>query len=122
MADEPRVICASGALADGGAGVRFTVSTVEGEQPAFAVRYGGTVYAYINRCAHVPMEMDWVENRFFDEEGRWILCATHGALYEPASGECVAGPPCGRSLHRLSLRVEANAVWCECPGPLPDDA
>ena len=26
---------------------------------------------------------------------RWIVCALHGAAYEPASGRCVGGP-CGR--------------------------
>jgi nitrite reductase/ring-hydroxylating ferredoxin subunit len=26
---------------------------------AFALRYEGQVVAYLNRCVHVPTEMDW---------------------------------------------------------------
>jgi nitrite reductase/ring-hydroxylating ferredoxin subunit len=33
---------------------------------AFAIRYKGQVHAYLNRCTHVPMEMDYQPNRFFD--------------------------------------------------------
>ena len=54
------MICASGALQDGGDGVRFTVRRGEVELPAFVVRHGGVVHAYINRCAHVPIELDWL--------------------------------------------------------------
>lgn len=103
MADQPRVICASGALEDGGVGVRFTVSTAQGEQPAFAVRYSGTVYAYINRCAHVPMEMDWASGAFFDYSKLYLICATHGAMYLPHTGLCVMGPCPGKRLEPVAV-------------------
>ena len=38
------------------------------------------------------MEMDWQPDRFFDDTGRWLLCGTHGAVYQPDTGECAAGP------------------------------
>ena len=101
---------------------KFTLDCDGREIPGFVLNWQGELRAYVNRCRHVPMEMDWVENRFWSDDGRWILCATHGALYEPESGECVAGPPCGKSLVPLVLRVDGDDVWCECPGPLPDDA
>lgn len=69
---------------------------------AFAVRHQGQVQAYLNRCTHVAMEMDFQPNRFFDAEGRWLLCATHGAAYDPATGQC-AGGPCRGSLVRIPL-------------------
>ena len=50
--DERIVVCASGALADGGDGVRFEVRRGGETASAFAVRYEGRVYAYVNRCAH----------------------------------------------------------------------
>ena len=31
---------------------------------AFAVRYDGQAYAYLNQCSHVPMEMDYQPDRF----------------------------------------------------------
>jgi nitrite reductase/ring-hydroxylating ferredoxin subunit len=62
---------------------------------AFALRFDGTVRAYLNRCLHVPTEMDWQPGEFLDMDKRWILCSIHGATYEPADGRCVGGP-CGR--------------------------
>ena len=91
------------------------------EIEGFVLNYAGELHAYVNRCRHVPMSLDWVENQFFTEDGRFLQCATHGAYYRPESGECVAGPPCGRSLFRVPLRIEADAVIAEWPGPLEED-
>ena len=41
------MICASGALQDGGDGVRFTVRRGEVDLPAFVVRHGGAVHASV---------------------------------------------------------------------------
>lgn len=88
-------ICASEDLSDGGPGFRFRVSIRSRQAPAFVVRYRGGVYGYLNECAHKAVELDWEEGHFFDAEGRHLICATHGALYEPVSGAC-AGGRCGR--------------------------
>jgi nitrite reductase/ring-hydroxylating ferredoxin subunit len=104
MAEAPRVICASEALVDSGRGVRFEVEYFGEPAPAFAVRYRGCVHAYLNRCAHVAMELDWQEGVFFDAEGRDLVCATHGAVYEPSSGRCLGGP-CNRGA-LVKLRIE----------------
>jgi nitrite reductase/ring-hydroxylating ferredoxin subunit len=47
------------------------------------VRYGGVVYGYLNRCAHVPIELDWAEGEFFESSGLYLMCATHGAVMRP---------------------------------------
>ena len=75
-------LCASDALADSGAAVPFDV--VYQGQPcrAFAIRFQGQAHAYLNRCGHVPMEMDYVDGQFFDSSGQWLMCATHGATYD----------------------------------------
>jgi nitrite reductase/ring-hydroxylating ferredoxin subunit len=104
MADGERLICAAEALADSGRGVRFEVEYFGQPAPAFAVRYRGRVHAYLNRCAHVAMELDWQEGAFFDAEGRDLLCSTHGAAYDARSGRCVGGP-CNRT-PLVKLRVE----------------
>ncbi len=111
MADDPRVICESGALEEGGKGVRFTVRTVEGEQPAFAVRYSGKVYAYINRCAHVPVQMDWDNGAFFDYSKLYLICATHGAMYLPHTGVCVMGPCPGKRLQPVAVEERDGQVF-----------
>ena len=100
---------------------KFLLARDGQEIEGFLLNYGGELHAYVNRCRHVPMGLDWVENRFFTEDGRFVQCATHGAYYVPETGECVAGPPCGRSLFRVEIRVEGGDILAEWPGPLPDD-
>lgn len=98
-----RVICSSEALVEGGPGVRFTVTRADRTLPAFVVRSAGTAYAYINQCAHVGVELDWQEGQFFDPESGLLMCATHGALYDPASGICRDGPCRGASLIPVAI-------------------
>ena len=104
MAEAERLICPSARLRDSGKGVRFEVEYFGEPAPAFVVRYKGRVHAYLNRCAHVAMELDWQEGVFFDFAGRDLLCSTHGATYDTASGRCVGGPCNGSPL--VKLRVE----------------
>ena len=100
--DELIALCNSADLVDGGRAVAFDV--VYGGQTlrAFAIRFEGQVHAYLNRCSHVAMEMDYQEGRFFDDSGRWLLCASHGAAYAPDTGEC-AGGPCRGGLIKVDL-------------------
>ncbi|HSU76188.1 MAG TPA: Rieske 2Fe-2S domain-containing protein [Burkholderiales bacterium] len=111
MARDARLICASAALADAGRGVRFEVEYFGEPASAFAVRYQGTVYAYLNRCAHVAMELDWQEGVFFDADGRDLLCSTHGATYDAATGRCVGGPCVGRRLLKLNVEERDGMVY-----------
>jgi len=98
-----RVICAADDLVEGGRGVRFTVDRHGVSEPAFVVRFRGQVHAYLNRCAHVPVEMDWQEGEFFDHSGLYLICATHGALYAPESGRCLGGRCDGKGLVALAV-------------------
>jgi len=92
MAGSERVICSSADLTDSGDGVRFELEMEGRPEPAFAVRYRGRVYAYLNRCAHMPMELDWKPGKFFDVWGVHLICSTHGATYAPHTGRCLRGP------------------------------
>ena len=111
MAEEQRLICPSGALTDSGRGIRFEVEYFGAPAPAFAVRQGGTVHGYLNRCAHVAMELDWQEGVFFDLEGRDLICSTHGAVYQAASGRCLGGPCNGTPLVKLRLQERDGSVY-----------
>jgi nitrite reductase/ring-hydroxylating ferredoxin subunit len=86
----------------------------------FVVNWRGLLRAFVNQCRHIPMTLDWVENQFFDEAGDYLLCPTHGALYEPDGGECVVGPPCGKALYAVPLLERGDEVLALCPDPLPD--
>ena len=111
MAKAQRLICESAALADSGRGVRFEVEYFGAAAPAFVVRYAGRVHGYLNRCAHVAMELDWQEGVFFDFEGRDLLCSTHGATYDAATGRCIGGPCNGSPLVKLRLEERDGLVY-----------
>jgi nitrite reductase/ring-hydroxylating ferredoxin subunit len=100
------------ALVDGGEALRFNV-LVDGQPcSAFVVRYQGRVYGYLNRCSHVAMELDWLPGAVFDSDGRYLMCATHGALYEPDSGQCAGGPCLGRGgLRKLDVIEEGGVAY-----------
>lgn len=92
---EPLPLCASDDLLERGDAVVFDVLHFREPARAFALRFDGRVVAYLNRCLHVPTEMDWQHGKFLDGDREYILCSTHGAAYEPHTGRC-AGGPCGR--------------------------
>ena len=101
---DPQHLCAADELAERGRAVGFDVLLWRQPARAFALRFDGRVVAYINRCAHVPTEMDWQPGEFLDSGKEYILCSIHGAAYDPRNGRCVAGP-CGRGKLTL-LQVE----------------
>ncbi len=109
---EPAIfICSSDQVLEGGKGVRFPL-TAQGEDcMAFVVRYEQKARAYLNRCAHVPMELDWNQGEFFDSTGSYLMCATHGALYEPASGRCAGGPCRGGKLLPVSVIEQDQQIF-----------
>jgi nitrite reductase/ring-hydroxylating ferredoxin subunit len=49
------------------------------------------------------VELDWQPGRFFDADGMVLICSTHGALYDPATGECRGGPCRGGALERVAI-------------------
>ena len=105
--DALQLLCTSHELVNGGLAVPFDVVYSGQTCRAFAIRFQGQPQAYLNRCTHVAMELDWQPNRMFDDSGQWLLCASHGAAYEPDSGQCVSGP-CRGGLVKIML--------CECDG------
>ena len=113
-------VCAADELVDGGSGVRRAARYLNGDGVVFFIRYDGQVHGYLNRCAHVPMELDWVEGQFFDSSGLYLMCATHGAIYAPESGRCVGGPCRGARLRPVQVQErdtpEGRAVFW-----LPED-
>ncbi len=112
MEDKLIPICASDAVAEGGKGVRFAVAAGSYDTTGFVVRYDGVVRGYLNRCAHVPIELDWAEGEFFESSGLYLMCSTHGAIYAPDSGRCVGGPCRGGSLRVIKvIERDQHIYW-----------
>ena len=97
-------------LQEGGKGLRFDVLNAEGETiPAFAIKFDYQYFAYLNKCGHIAVQLDYMPGEFFDDEGRTLICSTHGAEYAPDTGACLGGPCYGVGLEPLRLR-EANGT------------
>lgn len=103
-------LCPSSELVNGGLAVPFDVIDAGRAVRAFAIRFEDTVYAYLNECTHVPMEMDWQPNQFWDDTGRWLLCSTHGAAYQAQTGACVGGP-CRGGLKKIDVKESSGMVF-----------
>jgi nitrite reductase/ring-hydroxylating ferredoxin subunit len=83
-----------------------------GEPPLALIllRCGDSVLAYRNSCPHTGVNLEWQPDRFLDISGRYLQCATHGALFRPGDGYCVRGPCAGDSLEGLPVVVKAGQV------------
>ncbi len=108
--DDLQPLCNSGDLLEAGQAVPFDVVYAGQTCRAFAIRFNGSVHAYLNRCTHVAMELDWQPNRVFDATGQWLLCASHGATYAPDTGQC-AGGPCQGGLVKIHLVDDDGVVY-----------
>ena len=82
---------------------------------AFLVNEDGNFHAYVNRCRHMPTPLDFIRDQFLSEDGKYLMCYTHGALYEFATGLCVSGPCRGEALYRLPVRVDRGEILVGCP-------
>lgn len=76
----------------------------------FVVRRGEILAGYVDRCPHAGLPLALAPGRYLTGEGDLILCATHGALFRPRDGACVAGPCAGRSLEAWPVRRDGEGV------------
>lgn len=119
-----QIICASERVKDQEEGFRFNIRSadvlglvgtaghrVDETLPAFVIRFDGVVHAYLNRCAHVEMELDWQPGQFFTMDRTALICASHDAQYLPDTGECISGPcPRGAKLFKLDIEEKNGKI------------
>jgi nitrite reductase/ring-hydroxylating ferredoxin subunit len=104
-------ICSSLDVIAGELGVRFEVTYGNESFSAFVIRHSRGINAYINRCSHQALELDWDLGHFFDLDQRYLICASHGALYAADSGQCVAGPCNGSGLEALPVVEKEGTIY-----------
>jgi len=81
----------------------------------FIVNVDGTYHAYVNRCPHAGTSLDLWPNEFLTDDRRYLICSTHGAIFERHSGLCVEGPCRGASLERLLVKADGDSLTVRCP-------
>lgn len=107
--DTTRVLCSLAELDETGSR-GFAVG--EGDWPlrGFIVKTHQGVAAYVNYCPHAGHPLNFRPNRFLTPDGNLILCGSHGALFERATGLCVLGPCAGQSLTKIPVDVTNGYV------------
>ncbi|MCK0165243.1 Rieske 2Fe-2S domain-containing protein [Marinobacter sp. S6332] len=104
--------------------VEFTLAQVETSTPmstdtlpltGFVFLDGGTPRAYLNRCPHMGVELNWKPGCFMDVDNLFLQCSTHGALFKPQNGECIAGPCQGDALTELDLQETEGVLEVKLP-------
>ena len=93
--------------------LKFSFKRMERPMEGFVGRFNGALFAYENTCRHIPISLDYGDNRFFTNQGDALMCQTHGAVYEPDTGLCTRGPCAGASLFPLEMVEEDGVLWFE---------
>ena len=96
---------------DHGMSKKFILRRNGREFEAMLLNYQGEFFAYVNRCPHIGITLDWVDNQFFTVDGRYLMCANHGATFEPATGECIWGPCLGAALQSVPLEIVGESIF-----------
>ena len=90
--------------------VTFDILLQGEKKQGFLVWFEGVFKAYLNQCRHMEVCLDWHPNDFFEEDKKFIICSTHGALYSPESGLCVDGPCKGQNLIMLNISERKDDI------------
>ena len=105
---ETRVLCRVEEIADGSA--RGFPPAPGGFNGLVAWRRGGTVRVYVNSCPHIGTPLDWLPDQFMSRDGQYLICATHGAAFAPATGECLLGPCQGDYLDTVRTEIRDGVI------------
>lgn len=109
LAAPGQVLCRFDAIADpGGKGFVFGAGVERRE--IFVIRRGAEIFAYVNSCPHIGTTLDWRPDQFLTSDKCFILCGTHGAIFDIANGLCLKGPCAGKSLTPVAVALEGASV------------
>ena len=86
------------------------------------IRTATQVHAWLNSCPHIGTSLNLHRDEFLDPQSGMLICATHGALFEPDTGRCVAGPCAGDRLVPVPVAIVDGEIYLETTISLPDSA
>jgi nitrite reductase/ring-hydroxylating ferredoxin subunit len=95
----------------------FSLTLESGPLDLFVVCNKGEYRAWLNSCPHRGTPLEWTPDDFLDDEGKHIVCATHGAIFDINNGICLMGPCSGQGLKPLQLLVRDETLFLETDQP-----
>ncbi len=94
-----------------GEALSFEFQKDEQKLRGFLIMQNANVHAYVNRCPHTGVNLEWQPNQFLDRTGQFIQCATHGARFNIQDGLCIYGPCQGRSLIPIPIEIFESKIF-----------
>ena len=104
-------------VAPAGDGAVLKVAWDGDDESLILHREGATVRAWLNVCPHAGRRLDWAPGKFLRDRQGHLMCAVHGATFELAAGECIAGPCKGSALKQIEVDVRDGVVVLRTGGP-----
>lgn len=104
-------LCRLDAVPDGGA----CVADAGLADDVVIVRRGRQAWAYINRCPHFSVCLDYEPGDVLTYGGKVLMCAHHSALFRFEDGQCIEGPCTGAALTPVAIRIVDGEVRCWSP-------
>ncbi|WP_108661399.1 Rieske (2Fe-2S) protein [Acuticoccus kandeliae] len=86
------------------------VESERGAFPILLVRAGGRLAAYLNACPHQYLPLDYRAPNLLSADGTRLLCSSHGAAFDAATGEGVDGFGLGCALDRVPVTIDADGM------------
>jgi nitrite reductase/ring-hydroxylating ferredoxin subunit len=112
--NELYVICRAVEIEDGQvSGFALMRAEPSGEPKPWRIlitRKGQNLYGYENACPHRGSRLDATPGNFLDEDGNFIACGAHGAMFDLDTGACFIGPCKGQNLAQIKLIVDDGDV------------
>ena len=93
-------------------GLHEVEAVVDGEAESLILHcdaHGG-VRAWLNVCPHAGRRLDFAPGKFLRSKTGELVCAVHGATFELANGDCVAGPCRGERLREVPVHCVDGEV------------
>ncbi len=64
---------------------------------------------WVNNCPHANLTLDIIEGKV-QSRNNDLLCANHGARFNPVTGECIKGPCKNSYLRSFPFKIKNNYV------------
>ncbi|WP_181918258.1 Rieske 2Fe-2S domain-containing protein [Wenzhouxiangella sp. 15190] len=112
--NEPVFLCPSDDLTEG----QYREFQIEqDEQPVWLIvtRQAGQPRGWLNLCPHQGRPLNFAPDRFLTDEDNRLVCAHHGAVFDPASGVCVSGPCQNATLRDIALDESDGRILVTFP-------
>lgn len=113
-ANDKLFLARTGEIPDPGS-LSFRFEHAGKENEGFLLQKNSKYRAYLNRCPHTGVNLNWNPHDFFDLSREFIQCSMHGALFQPLDGLCIHGPCVNQLLTKLELEIISGNIYLIFP-------